>query len=179
MNCPRAILWEKLYPVSLKSFRFLLSFSNVPARYAENRKLGIWVSAQRQQKKLMESTADEASQIKSTPLTQDRIDLLDEIGFTWTIRSRDSLGESWNQRLAELKAYKEKHGNCLVPSRYNPEPRTRNLGKKTARIVCICFQSRPNAHAFCYYLDRLARKELSIACTGRRRTRASLLPTRP
>lgn len=105
-----------------QEFSFLLYFSNVPARYAENRKLGIWVSAQRQQKKLMESTADETSHIKSTPLTQDRIDLLDEIGFTWTIRSRDSLGESWNQRLAELSAYKEKYGNCLVPSRYNPNP---------------------------------------------------------
>jgi hypothetical protein len=113
--------WQKHY-MELKAYKEQHGHCNVPARYAENRKLGIWVSAQRQQKKLMESAAAEAQAIKSTPLTPDRINLLNEIGFTWTIRSRDSLGESWNQRLAELKAYKEEHGNCLVPSRYLPNP---------------------------------------------------------
>lgn len=103
--------------------------SNVPARYAENRKLGIWVSAQRQQKKLLDSTAVDSKQRRSTPLTQERIDLLNEIGFTWTIRSRDSLGESWNQRLEELKAFQQANGNCLVPSRYPPNP---ELG------ICTC-----------------------------------------
>jgi len=60
---------------------------------------------------------------RPAPLTQERIDLLNQIGFTWTIRSRDSLGESWNQRLEELKQFKQKHGHCMVPSRYadNPE----------------------------------------------------------
>ena len=95
----------------------------MPARYAKNRRLGIWVSAQRQQKKLLETaSAGESKPGKSTPLTKERINLLNDIGFTWTIRSRDSLGESWNQRLAELKDYKEAHGNCLVPSRYPPNP---------------------------------------------------------
>jgi hypothetical protein len=60
---------------------------------------------------------------RSAPLTQERIDLLKELGFTWTIRSRDSLGESWNEKLDFLREYKAIHGNCLVPSRYpsNPE----------------------------------------------------------
>lgn len=100
---------------------FLPQCSNVPARFAENRKLGIWVSAQRQQKKLLD-TATDTKPNRSTPLTQERIKLLDDIGFTWTIRSRDSLGESWNQRLEELRAFQREHGNCLVPSRYPPNP---------------------------------------------------------
>jgi hypothetical protein len=47
---------------------------------------------------------------RSAPLTQERIDLLNDISFTWTIRSRDSLGESWNQRLEELKLFKSLEG---------------------------------------------------------------------
>jgi hypothetical protein len=93
----------------------------VPARYAKNRRLGIWVSAQRQQKKIIDA-ANKSQPRRLAPLTKDRIDLLNELDFTWTIRSRDSFGESWNQRLEELKAYKKEHGNCLVPSRYPPSP---------------------------------------------------------
>lgn len=59
---------------------------------------------------------------RSAPLTQDRIDLLNGLNFTWTIRSRDNLGESWNQRFEELKHYKDDHGHCLVPSRHPPNP---------------------------------------------------------
>jgi hypothetical protein len=93
--------------------------SNVPARYAPNRKLGVWVSAQRQQYKLLGS-GDPSKRRRAAPLTSDRIALLNEIDFTWTIRSRDSLGESWNQRLEELKEYKKEYGTTLVPSRYPP-----------------------------------------------------------
>jgi hypothetical protein len=96
---------------------------NVPARYARNRRLGIWVSAQRQQYKILhQAHADSSKPRRSAPLTQERIDLLNAIGFTWTIRSRDSLGESWNQRLQGLKDFKAEHGHCLVPSRYEPNP---------------------------------------------------------
>jgi hypothetical protein len=68
------------------------------------------------------NSPDESKPRRSAPLTQDRIDLLNELGFTWTIRSRDSLGESWNERLQSLREYSDKHGNCLVPSRYPPNP---------------------------------------------------------
>lgn len=102
--------WKKHFE-ELKSFKAEHGHCNVPARYAKNRRLGIWVSAQRQQYKAL-SGAD-ASLQRSTPLTQERINMLSSIGFTWTIRSRDTLGESWNQRLQDLKNYKALHGNCL------------------------------------------------------------------
>lgn len=110
--------WYKHYE-ELKAFKREHGHCNVPARYQNNRRLGIFVSAQRQQYKALQ----QGKQAKNSRLTQDRINLLNELGFTWTIRSRDSLGESWNQRLQELKDYKAIHGNCLVPSRYpeNPE----------------------------------------------------------
>jgi hypothetical protein len=105
-----------------EEYKLLHGHCNVPARFPANRRLGIWVSAQRQQYKIMNQIPDSAKPRRSAPLTQDRIDLLNDIGFTWTIRSRDSLGESWNQRLEELKAYKQREEHCLVPSRYTPNP---------------------------------------------------------
>lgn len=88
---------------------------------------------------------------RAAPLTQDRIELLNKLGFNWTIRSRDSFGESWNQRFEELKKFRERHGvssiascvlrkidicsliypfrlvvvftqHCMVPSRYAESP---------------------------------------------------------
>jgi len=55
---------------------------------------------------------------RSTSLTQERIGLLNDLGFTWTIRSRDTFGESWNQRYEELKEFRRIHGHCNVPSKY-------------------------------------------------------------
>jgi hypothetical protein len=59
-------------------------------------------------------STDGSTPRRGPPLTQERINLLNAIGFTWTIRSRDSLEESWNQRLEDLKQYKEQFGHCLV-----------------------------------------------------------------
>lgn len=60
---------------------------------------------------------------RATSLTPERIGLLNDLGFTWTIRSRDTFGESWNQRFEDLKEFKRIHGHCNVPSKYaeNPE----------------------------------------------------------
>lgn len=113
--------WQKHYE-ELLEYKQEHGNCNVPARYTKNRRLGIWVSAQRQQYKQITTAVDGDKPRRAAPLTQERIDLLNEMGFTWTIRSRDSLGESWNQRLDELKQYKEQFGTCQVPSRYLPNP---------------------------------------------------------
>ncbi|KAL7572037.1 hypothetical protein ACA910_001690 [Epithemia clementina (nom. ined.)] len=114
--------WMKHYE-ELKLYKQEFGNCNVPARYTKNRRLGIWVSAQRQQYKILKSAGfEDAKKQRPSSLTPERIELLNQLGFTWTIRSRDSLGESWNQRFIDLKEYKEKYGNCLVPSRYPPNP---------------------------------------------------------
>lgn len=112
--------WHKHF-VELKAFKEEHGHCNVPARYTKNRRLGIWVSAQRQQYKNLQVLIGPKSR-RLARLTQDRIDLLNELGFTWTIRSRDSLGESWNQRFQDLKDFKDEFGHCNVPSRYEPNP---------------------------------------------------------
>jgi len=116
--------WQKHY-LQLTEYKKEYGHCNVPARYAKNRRLGIWVSAQRQQYKATianQFLEDDDKRRGAVPLTQDRIDLLNDLGFTWTIRSRDSMGESWNQRFEELKQFKEEFGNCHVPTRYLPNP---------------------------------------------------------
>lgn len=64
--------------------------------YKKN-KLGSWVSEQRSSK-------------KNGKIGADRIKRLDEIGFSW-----DPIGEYWEAQFKKLLAYKEEHGDCLVP----------------------------------------------------------------
>lgn len=87
---------------------------------------------------------------RSAPLTQGRIDMLNMLGFTWTIRSRDSLGESWNQRFEELKQYKEENGHCLVPSRYPPNPELGIwVGTQRYVILLVCSWVTFEPHSIC------------------------------
>ena len=54
---------------------------------------------------------------KKTSLTQERVDILTNIGFIW-IAVADI---PWQTRLEQLKGYKEKYGNCLVPNKFKEE----------------------------------------------------------
>jgi hypothetical protein len=44
-----------------------------------------------------------------TPLTKQRKDLLDKLGFVWQVRNRPE----WSSKYDELVAYKEKHGDTV------------------------------------------------------------------
>ena len=73
-------------------------------------RLGNWVRWQRvQYKRFMEG--------KSFPITQDRIDILNDIGFIW-----DPWHDSFDLLLSKLVEYKETHGNSNVPKRYKDNP---------------------------------------------------------
>ena len=85
----------------------------VPFKYEHNKKLGIWVGRQRQYyKKWLRGV--------HTSITQERIDQLNEIDFVWEVAKGGSQKDDalWKQRLKELKAYKKKYGDCLVPKTY-------------------------------------------------------------
>lgn len=115
--------WQKHYD-ELKEFKKEYNHCNVPARYAKNRRLGIWVSAQRQQFKLLQKLS--SSEKQNVRLNEERIRLLNDLGFTWTIRSRDTLGETWNQKVRELKDFRDIHGHCNVPMFYDNNPELRS-----------------------------------------------------
>jgi Helicase associated domain len=104
-------------------FKAVHGHCNVPARYNENRKLGIFVSAQRSQYKALQLLEHgQSADTTRTSLTRERIRLLNDLGFSWTVRSQYLIGESWNQKLNELKLYREIHGQCNVPARYPENP---------------------------------------------------------
>ena len=110
--------WDKHFE-ELKAYKAETGHVNVPARYPKNRRLGIWVSAQRQNFKALQKGGDRSA---SSRLSQKRINLLNQLGFAWALRSRDTLGESWEQKLRELKNFRTLYGHCRVPSRYPPNP---------------------------------------------------------
>ena len=76
-------------------------------------KLGQWVKNQR-------SEYQKRRVGKKTSLTDDRVAALESMEFEWvgtgTNKSGKSNDDLWNERLVELRDYKEENGNCNVPS---------------------------------------------------------------
>jgi hypothetical protein len=73
--------------------------------------LGKWVQRQRE---LM----DLHKEGKKTPLSQDRIDKLNSLGFQWRVvaRPKDRVKpQPWETRFQQLLDFKEKHGHTVVP----------------------------------------------------------------
>jgi hypothetical protein len=54
---------------------------------------------------------------KGKRLTPERKQKLDELGFVWSLRAK-RIEDHWDQMFKQLLTYKEEHGDCLVPSRW-------------------------------------------------------------
>jgi len=95
-------LWNLRY-TQLLDYQSQNGHANVPRQYKPNPQLGGWVNTQRHQyKRLLEGN--------SSTLTKERMDKLDELGFSWFQRGF----QMWNQRYEELKEFKNLHGHCRV-----------------------------------------------------------------
>jgi hypothetical protein len=90
-------LWGRRYG-QLVEFKEAHGHCNVPQRYAANVELGRWVKDQRTFK------------VKGK-ISQERIELLEEIGFQWKIKCHDDF---WEKMCADLTAYKKANGHCNV-----------------------------------------------------------------
>ena len=88
--------WEQNYS-ELEAYKAEHGDCLVPLRYVTDggKKLGVWVSRQRKAK---------------ATTTADKIERLDRLGFVWDVRS-----DQWEHGFAQLKAFKEANGNCIVP----------------------------------------------------------------
>jgi hypothetical protein len=116
--------WEEIYE-RLKQYHTANGDSDVPAKWKEDPKLASWLSAQRQRR-------------KSGQMSDEELRLLDSLGVTW--KSRD-VG-TWEDRLAEVAAFKAKNGHCEIPLKYPENPKLgrfvnsmrtqRNSGKLSA-----------------------------------------------
>eukprot|EP00980_Cylindrotheca_fusiformis_P011686 scaffold2770_cov104-Cylindrotheca_fusiformis.AAC.7 len=95
------------------AFQLLVEFNNryghvhVPQHWTENEYLGNWVHQQREYYRL-------GLEGKSNPLTQDRIDRLQSLGFSWTPKS-----EVWNQRFGELLEFRRRFNHTNTPQKWS------------------------------------------------------------
>ena len=96
---PKAHTWRSHY-LALVAYREKHGDCRVPQQWAENKRLATWVGTHRTRR-------------KRGLLSDDKIQMLDRIGFDWSI----GLG-TWEERFQELCDYKAAHGNCRVPARW-------------------------------------------------------------
>jgi superfamily II DNA or RNA helicase len=97
--------WREMFQL-LQQYHAEHGDADVSGRSRVNQKLGYWVRRQRERR-------------KENFLEDEQIKMLDELGFTW--KSRD-VG-TWEDRLAEVAAFKAQHGHCDIPLKYPENPR--------------------------------------------------------
>jgi hypothetical protein len=110
----RKFSWEKKFE-RLLAYKKRFGHCDVPARWPKDRPLAHWVDSQRGFR-------------RRGMLSQERIQQLDEIGFTWSTRfernsppasyqaHRKVLDQLWDLRFNELARFKKQHGHCNVPA---------------------------------------------------------------
>ena len=99
--------WEDRYQDLLK-FKEKHGHCNVPVTYKETAKLGGFVNSMRTKK-------------ASGDLSQQRIELLERVGFQWAIKELAN-ADAWDSRYAQLVAFKATHGHCKVPYAWPENP---------------------------------------------------------
>eukprot|EP00804_Cyclotella_cryptica_P031119 CCRYP_011732-RA/>CCRYP_011732-RA protein AED:0.03 eAED:0.03 QI:459/1/1/1/0.66/0.5/4/77/1122 len=96
---PRTSRWNMMYE-ELKAFKAEHGTTLVPHA---NFGLGSWVKRQQVQFTLYRSGS-------KSELTEDRVRLLNDLGFVWSRRSN-----TWNENFQRLKRWSEEHGSCHIP----------------------------------------------------------------
>lgn len=99
--------WEDRYQ-DLLEFKEKHGHCNVPVTYKETAKLGGFVNSMRTKK-------------ASGGLSQQRIELLERVGFQWAIKELAN-ADAWDSRYAQLVAFKATHGHCKVPYAWPENP---------------------------------------------------------
>jgi hypothetical protein len=89
----------------LVDFENVNGHMNVPQVYTPNKKLGNWVNKQR-------GAARERLSVK-------QLAILERVGFPWGTRKGKLF---WNEKMLELEAYKEEHGNCKYEATWMETP---------------------------------------------------------
>ena len=115
----------------------------VPHSFAENQALARWVKRQRYQYRLKQDG-------KPSTMTDDRVQVLEKIGFVW-----DSHEASWEERKMQLKAYRDEHGNCNVPSNYSKNKKLSVWVKRQRRQYKFFHAGKPSNMS----LDRINQLE--------------------
>ena len=107
--------WMDQY-LMLKAYKEKHGDCQVPTHYEENPKLGRWTHTQRHQRRL------KLKLYKKSSISQERIALLDNLGFNWEVRpSMEQPRATWHQRYDELVEFHTNNGNFLVSPETHPK----------------------------------------------------------
>jgi len=144
--------WMEKYE-ELLDFRISNGHCLVPNQYPANPSLAEWVKRQRYQYKLK-------GMGKHSSMSDDRVVALEKLGFVWN--SHDAV---WEERLKELKQYKNLFGNTNVPSKYEPNPQLAIWIKRQRRQYKFLTEGKPSTMTP-YRVGKL--REIDFSWSGRK-----------
>jgi len=144
--------WMEKYE-ELLDFRLSNGHCLVPNQYPANPSLAEWVKRQRYQYKLKGLG-------KHSSMSDDRVVALEKLGFVWN--SHDAV---WEERLKELKQYKNLFGNTNVPSKYEPNPQLAIWIKRQRRQYKFLTEGKPSTMTP-YRVGKL--REINFSWSGRK-----------
>ena len=137
----------------LEAFIDINGHCQVPKKYADNPSLGGWCS-----EVILAYNGIQEGRLSRLDLSPERIELLEEIGFTWKIR--DDSDAVFETNCCDLEAFIDIHGHCHVPVDYPDNP---SLG-----VWCKDIQSDFTKHALSpEQLERLKEIGLMFKVSGR------------
>lgn len=137
----------------LLDFRLSNGHCLVPNQYSVNPSLAEWVKRQRYQYKLK-------GMGRHSSMSDDRVIALEKLGFVWN--SHDAV---WEERLKELKQYKNIFGNTNVPSKYQPNPQLAIWIKRQRRQYKFLTEGKPSTMTP-YRVEKLM--EINFSWSGRK-----------
>lgn len=122
-RCTQRTTWEQRLQ-QLREYKDKHGDLLIPIRFKENPSLGKFVHNTREQHKLYQKppTKSRSGKAKKCSLTAERVRQLEELGFVWSTERSKHQKEDWEARLQQLKDYKAKHGDCMVPHGYQIDP---------------------------------------------------------
>jgi len=144
--------WLGKYSELLK-FRVKIGHCLVPNQFPSNPPLAEWVKRQRYQYKLK-------GMGKHSSMSDERVAMLEKLDFVWN--SHDAV---WEERLKELKRYKNIFGNTNVPSKYEHNPQLAIWIKRQRRQYKFLTQHKPSTMTL-YRMEKL--NEIDFSWSGRK-----------
>lgn len=138
--------WEEMYQ-RLVQYKQQFGDCLVPRKFEGDPKLATWVETQRvvwnKEAKsaasgttAAETITEDAKLKRLTPLRKQR---LHDLGFVWSLRNK-RIEDHWDEMFRQLLDYKNVHGDCLVPSRFESNLKLgkvrRKQDKKRMKTYC-------------------------------------------
>jgi len=123
--------WMESYN-DLKKYKHEYGNCIVPRGFVFNPRLAVWVAEQRKQYKLRLYG-------RNSSITAERIALLEQVDFAWNAQEA-----AWERHMADLKAFKDENGDCLVPVNHPNYPKLGLWVKEQRRHFNFLKRGKPS-----------------------------------